>query len=44
MKLQITTQQIKTVTVYYYRSIPEFKEYILIDQTRYYIMQYVKNN
>ena len=28
----------------YYRSIPEFKEYILIDQTRYYIMQYVKNN
>ncbi|OBQ36198.1 MAG: hypothetical protein AN487_13625 [Anabaena sp. CRKS33] len=28
----------------YYRSIPEFKEYILIDQTKYYIMQYVKNN
>jgi Uma2 family endonuclease len=28
----------------YYRSIPEFKEYILINQTQYYIMQYVKNN
>ena len=27
----------------YYRSIPEFKEYILIDQTRYYAMQYSKN-
>lgn len=26
----------------YYRSIPEFKEYILIDQTRYYTMQYSK--
>ena len=26
----------------YYRSIPEFQEYILIDQTRYYVMQYVK--
>ncbi|MEI6442007.1 MAG: Uma2 family endonuclease [Nostocales cyanobacterium ELA583] len=26
----------------YYRSIPEFKEYILIDQTKYYVMQYVK--
>ncbi|MEA5581150.1 Uma2 family endonuclease [Nodularia harveyana UHCC-0300] len=28
----------------YYRSIPEFKEYVLIDQTQYYVMQYVKNN
>ncbi|MEA5577921.1 Uma2 family endonuclease [Anabaena sp. UHCC 0451] len=28
----------------YYRSIPEFKEYILIDQTQYYVMQYAKNN
>lgn len=28
----------------YYRSIPEFKEYILIDQYKYYVMQYVKNN
>ncbi|MCM0592433.1 MAG: Uma2 family endonuclease [Gloeotrichia echinulata IR180] len=28
----------------YYRSIPEFKEYILIDQTKYYVMQYVKNS
>ncbi len=28
----------------YYRSIPEFKEYILIDQTKYCVMQYVKNN
>ncbi|TAF10063.1 MAG: Uma2 family endonuclease [Nostocales cyanobacterium] len=28
----------------YYRSIPEFKEYILIDQTQHYVMQYVKNN
>ncbi|NET74027.1 MAG: Uma2 family endonuclease [Sphaerospermopsis sp. SIO1G2] len=28
----------------YYRSIPEFKEYILIDQTKYYVMQYVKNH
>lgn len=28
----------------YYRSIPQFKEYILIDQTRHYVMQYVKNN
>lgn len=26
----------------YYRSIPEFKEYILIDQTNYHVMQYVK--
>ena len=26
----------------YYRSIPEFKEYILIDQTKYHVMQYVK--
>ncbi|MDM9383026.1 Uma2 family endonuclease [Chlorogloeopsis sp. ULAP01] len=26
----------------YYRSIPEFKEYILIDQERYYVMQYSK--
>ncbi|MEA5618226.1 Uma2 family endonuclease [Cronbergia sp. UHCC 0137] len=26
----------------YYRSIPEFQEYILIDQTQYYVMQYVK--
>jgi Uma2 family endonuclease len=26
----------------YYRSIPEFKEYILIDQARYYVMQYSK--
>lgn len=26
----------------YYRSIPEFKEYILIDQTQYHVMQYVK--
>jgi len=27
----------------YYRSIPEFKEYILIDQTKYHVMQYAKN-
>jgi len=26
----------------YYRSIPEFQEYILIDQTRYHVMQYIK--
>lgn len=26
----------------YYRSIPEFKEYILIDQYTYHVMQYVK--
>ncbi|MBD2301308.1 Uma2 family endonuclease [Nostoc sp. FACHB-190] len=26
----------------YYRSIPEFKEYILIDQYNYHVMQYVK--
>jgi Uma2 family endonuclease len=26
----------------YYRSIPEFKEYILIDQYYYHVMQYVK--
>ncbi|MFQ4147023.1 Uma2 family endonuclease [Chlorogloeopsis sp. ULAP02] len=26
----------------YYRSIPEFKEYILIDQARYYVMQHSK--
>ncbi|QOV22662.1 Uma2 family endonuclease [Anabaenopsis elenkinii] len=26
----------------YYRSIPELKEYILIDQSQYYVMQYVK--
>lgn len=28
----------------YYRSIPEFKEYVLIDQTKYYVMQYVKTS
>lgn len=28
----------------YYRSIPEFKEYILIDQTKYHVMQYAKNS
>jgi Uma2 family endonuclease len=28
----------------YYRSIPEFKEYVLIDQSQYYVMQYIKNN
>ncbi|MEQ9550483.1 MAG: Uma2 family endonuclease [Coleofasciculus sp. G3-WIS-01] len=28
----------------YYRSIPEFKEYILIDQTKYHVMQYAKNH
>ncbi|MGK7929694.1 MAG: Uma2 family endonuclease [Spirulina sp.] len=28
----------------YYRSIPEMKEYILIDQKRFYGMQYVKND
>ncbi|AFZ42487.1 protein of unknown function DUF820 [Halothece sp. PCC 7418] len=27
-----------------YRSIPELQEYILIDQTRYHVMQYVKQN
>ncbi|MEM9543841.1 MAG: Uma2 family endonuclease [Cyanobacteria bacterium P01_E01_bin.42] len=27
----------------YYRSIPEFEEYILIDQYRFYIKQFVKN-
>ncbi|MBE9126209.1 MULTISPECIES: Uma2 family endonuclease [unclassified Coleofasciculus] len=27
----------------YYRSIPDFKEYILIDQTKYHVMQYAKN-
>ncbi len=26
----------------YYRSIPEFQEYLLIDQTQYHLMQYVK--
>jgi Uma2 family endonuclease len=26
----------------YYRSIPEFKEYVLIDQYQYHVMQYVK--
>ncbi|GBO54398.1 hypothetical protein APA_2346 [Pseudanabaena sp. lw0831] len=29
---------------YYYRSIPEFKEYILISQYQYYIMQFNKIN
>jgi Uma2 family endonuclease len=28
----------------YYRSIPEFQEYILINQSQYYIMQYNKTN
>jgi Uma2 family endonuclease len=28
----------------YYRSIPELQEYILIDQSRYHLMQYVKND
>ncbi|MDZ8257065.1 Uma2 family endonuclease [Nostoc sp. ChiQUE01b] len=27
---------------FYYRSIPEFKEYILIDQYQYHVMQYIK--
>ncbi|TAE60107.1 MAG: Uma2 family endonuclease [Nostocales cyanobacterium] len=27
----------------YYRSIPEFKEYLLIDQSQYYVMQYIKS-
>lgn len=27
----------------YYRSIPKFKEYILIDQTKYHVIQYTKN-
>jgi len=27
----------------YYRSIPEFKEYILIDQIKYHVMQYIRN-
>lgn len=27
---------------YYYRSIPQFKEYILISQSQYYVMQYNK--
>ncbi len=26
----------------YYRSIPEMREYLLIDQTRCYVMQYYK--
>jgi Uma2 family endonuclease len=26
----------------YYRAIPEFNEYILIDQTKYHVMQYTK--
>lgn len=26
----------------YYRSLPEFKEYVLIDQYQYHVMQYVK--
>ena len=29
---------------FYYRSIPEFQEYILIDQTRYHVMQQTKTN
>ncbi|MBW4682096.1 MAG: Uma2 family endonuclease [Microcoleus vaginatus WJT46-NPBG5] len=28
----------------YYRSIPEFKEYILIDQTQYHVMQHNQTN
>ena len=28
----------------YYRSIPDFKEYILINQYQYHVMQYVKND
>jgi Uma2 family endonuclease len=27
----------------HYRSIPEFKEYILIDQIKYHVMQYIRN-
>ncbi|MEM7556155.1 MAG: Uma2 family endonuclease, partial [Cyanobacteria bacterium P01_A01_bin.84] len=26
----------------YYRSIPQFKEYILVDQYNYHVLQYVK--
>ncbi|MFM8296309.1 MAG: Uma2 family endonuclease [Microcystaceae cyanobacterium] len=29
---------------YYYRSIPEFKEYILISQYQYHVIQFNKNN
>lgn len=29
---------------FYYRSIPEFKEYILIDQTKYHVMQHTKTS
>ncbi|HAC65160.1 MAG TPA: hypothetical protein DCF68_16930 [Cyanothece sp. UBA12306] len=32
----------RTDKLTYYRSIPEFKEYILIDQYRFYVAQYVK--
>lgn len=28
----------------YYRSIPQFQEYLLIDQTKYHVMQYVKSS
>ncbi|MGK7928717.1 MAG: Uma2 family endonuclease [Spirulina sp.] len=27
----------------YYRSIPQMKEYLLIDQKQFYVMQYIKN-
>ncbi|MCL1474676.1 hypothetical protein [Argonema antarcticum] len=28
----------------YYRSIPEYQEYLLIEQTEYHVMQYVKSS
>ena len=28
----------------FYRSIPEFREYILIEQSRYYLAQYTKKS
>jgi Uma2 family endonuclease len=39
---QSTSDYDRTDKFQYYRSIPEFREYILIDQYRFYVAQYFK--
>jgi len=39
---QSTRDYDRTDKFQYYRSIPEFREYILIDQYRFYVSQYFK--
>jgi Uma2 family endonuclease len=39
---QWVLSSLKPLLFIYYRSLPEFKEYILIDQTKYHVKQYTK--